>query len=198
MSNWQLDSPLADYLAATPEIDWKHPSISAVVTQWDGLGEVARAKAAFEFVRDEVPHSWDAQDSRVTCAATEVLACRTGICYAKSHLLAAFLRAMGIPAGMMYQRLTLFDEPEDGHCIHALNATYLQGNWVRMDARGNKSGVDAQFSLTDERLAFAIRPEKGEIDYGVVHARPHPAILQCLRSNDNMLEIYRLGLPESL
>jgi len=39
----------------------------------------------------------------VTCSASEVLREGTGICFAKSHLLAALLRAVGIPAGLCYQ-----------------------------------------------------------------------------------------------
>jgi len=57
-------------------------------------------------------------------------------------LLAAILRGMDIPAGICYQKLTLYDKPEDGYCIHALNSVYLKdlGKWVRIDARGNKEG----------------------------------------------------------
>jgi transglutaminase-like putative cysteine protease len=55
--------------------------------------DTAFAKAAYEWVRDQVTHSVDAQDPRVTVTATEVLAARTGLCYAKSHLLAALLGA---------------------------------------------------------------------------------------------------------
>ena len=46
------------------------------------------------------------------------------ICYAKSHLLAGLLRANGIPAAFVYQRLRLND---DGplFCLHGLNGAYL-------------------------------------------------------------------------
>ena len=45
--------------------------------------------------------------------------------------------------------------------VHALNTVYVddEAGWLRVDARGNKEGVDAQFSLDGERLAFAVRPE---------------------------------------
>lgn len=39
-----------------------------------------------------------------------------------------------------------------------------------MDARGNKVGVDAQFDLEQERLAFPVREDLGEVDYGIVYA----------------------------
>ena len=59
----------------------------------------AFAQAAFEFVRDEVMHSLDAQDSRVTLTATDVLTQRVGLCFAKSHLLAAILRSEALYGG---------------------------------------------------------------------------------------------------
>ncbi len=65
---------------------------------------MAIAHRCFEFVRDEVRHSWDFKENPVTCHASEVLRHRTGYCYAKTHLLAALLRANRIPAGLCYQR----------------------------------------------------------------------------------------------
>lgn len=125
---------------------------------------------------------------------------REGICYAKSHLLAALLRAQGIPCGLCYQKLTLGDTPETGYCVHALNAIYLSGErrWIRLDARGNKLGVDAQFSLTEERLAFPIREHLGERDYGEIHAEPHAAIVQTLATHSDCRLMYQHGLPTDL
>lgn len=40
------------------------------------------ARTAFDWVRDTIAHSWDAQDPRVTFRATEVLAEGVGLCYA--------------------------------------------------------------------------------------------------------------------
>ena len=72
------------------------------------------------------------------------------------NLLAALLRSQQIPTGFCYQRLMLFDTPEKGYCIHALNAVYFTSlnKWVRLDARGNKEGIDAQFSMDKEFLSF--------------------------------------------
>jgi transglutaminase-like putative cysteine protease len=167
----------------------------------DDLGtQSAKAERLYQFVRDEIKHSWDAQRTEMNGTASEVLAGVHGICYGKSHLLAALLRAVGIPAGITYQRLTLFDEPDDGHAIHALNTVYLRelDRWIRLDARGNKPGVEACFSLGEEQLAFAVRPAYGERDYRVNHAAPHPAIARTLESNSDCLEMYRNGLPTDL
>ena len=49
--------------------------------------ELEKAKVAFEFVRDEISHSWDIQSTRITRKASEVLMFKEGICYAKSNLL---------------------------------------------------------------------------------------------------------------
>ena len=97
---------------------------------------------AFEYVRDEISHSWDIQSEKVTRTASEVLKYKEGMCYAKSMLLCALLRSQGIPPGFCYQKLTLGDTPETGYCIHALNVVFIStiNNWIRIDARGNTNG----------------------------------------------------------
>ena len=93
----------------------------------------------------------------VTLKASEVLQHGTGFCYAKSHLLAALLRANGIPAGLCYQRLSVNDTGAPW-CLHGLNAVFLEDiGWYRCDARGNRPGVTAAFTPPVERLAFAVR-----------------------------------------
>jgi len=113
-------------------------------------------------------------------------------------LLAAILRNAGIPTALCYQRLTLFDDESGGYAIHALNAVYLDARWHRIDARGNKPGVNAEFSLSAEQLAFPVRPALDEVDYPTLHVAPHPAIAACLTAHDDALLMYRGGLPERL
>ncbi|BDH11532.1 transglutaminase-like domain-containing protein [Streptomyces hygroscopicus] len=167
---------ISAYLAADEVIDHEHPRVRAAADTLsvDAPDAYAYAKAAFEFVRDTIPHSHDADDPRVTWRASDVLAQRTGICYAKAHALVALLRAEGIPAGLCYQKLEV---------IHGLVAVRLPGEerWARQDPRGNKPGVDAQFRLDREQLAFPARPECNELDLPVLFAEPHPVVLQCLR-----------------
>jgi transglutaminase-like putative cysteine protease len=195
------EAPFEAYLASAPLIEVDAPEIGAFVDErLRGLDEVETAGEVFRFVRDEVSHSWDVQGHRVTRSALDVLEYREGICYAKSHLAAALLRRAGLPAGICYQRLTLFDDASGGHAVHALNTVFLGSldRWIRFDARGNKPGVDAQFSLDAERLAFAIRPDHGEIDYLRNHAEPHPRIARTLIENDDAMVMYRNGLPSAL
>lgn len=168
------------YLNASKYIDSDHPEVVALARSLaDGYDdEVDIARACFEFVRDEIRHSWDHQLNPVTCKASDVLIHRTGYCYAKSHLLAALLRANGIPAGLCYQRLTISDVPP--FCLHGLNAVYLKAyGWYRIDARGNKPGVTAEFSPPVESLAFPIRVE-GEADFREIWPEPLPMVVDTL------------------
>jgi len=156
--------------------------------------DIEFARSAFRWVRDEVGHSYDVQDPRVTLTAGEVLRERVGLCYAKSHLLAALRRVEGIPTGLCYQRLA----HGDGHVLHGLVAVYLDGRWHRQDPRGNKEGIAAEFSLTDERLAWPIDPELGEIDYPQVMVSPAASVVNTLRSTTDVLSIYDVGLPTAV
>ena len=123
-------------------------------------------------------HSWDYEQNPVTCKASDVLKHRTGYCYAKSHLLAALLRANEIPAGLCYQRLTITDVPP--FCLHGLNAIYLEKyGWYRIDARGNKQGVSAEFCPPIEKLAFPIITQ-GELDLPEIWSEPLPVVTEVL------------------
>jgi transglutaminase-like putative cysteine protease len=98
-------------------------------------------------------------------------------------------------------QLTRGATPETGYCIHALNTVYLasQKRWIRVDARGNKPGIDAQFSLNEEQLAFPVREQYGEIDYRINHPEPHPRIIETLESHEDCQVMYGTGrLPTDL
>jgi len=102
-------------------------------------------------------------------------------------LLAAILRSKGIPTGFCYQRLTKGDTPATGYCIHALNAVYLKSleRWIRLDARGNKEGVNAQFNIHEEKLAFPIRKKYDEEDYPVIYMKPNSKTITTLKQNSD-------------
>lgn len=180
----------AAYLASTDVVDWYHADVRTLAWCLAG-GErdvVEVARRCFEWVRDEVRHSVDAADSIVTGTASEVLAQRTGFCYAKSHLLAALLRANGIPAGFCYQRLSI-DGVGPPYCLHGLNAVLLPAHgWYRIDARGNKAGVDAQFTPMVERLAF-MPLVQGEEMFATIHAEPLAVVVNTLRHWTSVAEI---------
>ena len=150
------------YLESSNIIDYTSKAVSDLATTLfdKSKDSLEYIKKAYEYVRDRIPHSADADEDAVTCSASEVLATGHGICFAKAHLLAALLRCQGVPCGFCYQKLILDDEAAPVLIYHGLNGVYLdeQKKWIRLDARGNKEGVNAQFSIDKEQLAFPIRP----------------------------------------
>ncbi|MCS0657736.1 transglutaminase-like domain-containing protein [Massilia terrae] len=174
------------YLAASKYIDFDHPEVTALARDLASRAssEADLVRACFEFVRDEIRHSSDFKLNPVTCKASDVLRFKTGYCYAKSHLLAALLRANGIPAGLCYQRLSLAGDGAP-FCLHGLNAAWLKDfGWYRVDARGNKPGVDAQFQPPREALAFAT-DAPGERDLPEIWAEPLALIVDALERYDS-------------
>jgi len=169
------------FLAASTYIDFDAPEVRATARRLaeNAASELDVVRACFEFVRDEIRHSSDFQLNPVTCTASDVLRHGTGYCYAKSHLLAALLRANGIPAGLCYQRLSVGTSGAP-YCLHGLNAVYLKDfGWYRIDARGNKPGIDARFDPPVEHLAFVIR-EREERMLPEIWAEPLNVVIDAL------------------
>ena len=192
------------YLQISEIIDWQNPEILALAHQIASTHKNTSdiAKACFEWVRDKIHHSRDYQMNPVTCRASDVLKYQTGYCFAKSHLLAALLRANHIPAGLCYQRLSIDDPPETKltpdyiPCtLHGLNAIFLpEIGWYRVDPRGNRDGVDAQFSPPHERLAFEIRLAQ-ETDFDNIFSEPLPIVVEVLQKSRSWDEVF-LNLPD--
>ncbi|MGD1903971.1 MAG: transglutaminase family protein [Geitlerinemataceae cyanobacterium] len=172
-----------EYLKADSTIDWQHPTIVQLARNLaaDRLSTLAIARTCFEWVRDKIGHSVDERRNPVTWRASDVLRHKTGYCFAKSHLLAALLRANNIPAGFCYQRLSI-DDRGAPYSLHGFNAVHLpEFGWYRIDPRGNKPGVDAQFTPPEERLAYAVRLP-GEADFPEIHAEPLPSVVAALQA----------------
>ena len=190
-----------EYLKCDEVIDFDNTDVSKLADQLysESESETEFVKMAYENVRDMISHSADICADTVTCSASEVLKAGHGICFAKSHLLAAILRSKSVPAGFCYQKLILDDETAPVLIYHGLNGVYLReyGKWIRLDARGNKPGVNAQFSIDSEMLAFPIRPEKGEVDVPVIYADPDTEIVKTLQSYGLRSELWD-NLPMKL
>ena len=184
---------MEEYLMETPSIDYMNPLIQVKVQELMNQSEddLNYIKRCFIFVRDEISHSWDIKADVVSRTASEVLENKTGICWTKSCLLAALLRANQIPSGISYQLLTRADDASEGYMIHALNTVYLKdlNKWIRLDARGNKENVNACFSLDEKCLAYSIRAELGEIDYHDNHVDLDERLVGILRRCENIFEI---------
>ena len=190
-----------EYLKCDEVIDFDNTDVSKLADQLysESESETEFVKMAYEYVRDMISHSADISADTVTCSASEVLKAGHGICFAKSHLLAAILRSKSVPAGFCYQKLILDDETAPVLIYHGLNGVYLReyGKWIRLDARGNKPGVNSQFSIDSEMLAFPIRPEKGEVDVPVIYADPDTEIVKTLQSYGLRSELWD-NLPMKL
>jgi transglutaminase-like putative cysteine protease len=181
---------MQEYLASSRYIDWQHPSVlqKAKSLAADFTSAEAIVRACFEFVRDEIKHSWDYQLNPVTCIASDTLIHGTGFCYAKSHLLAALLRANHIPTGLCYQRLTIAND-RPPFCLHGLNAVFLPHyGWYRLDARGNKPGVVAEFCPPEEKLAFHYVVQ-GEGMFPQIWPEPMARVVRSLESAKTFQEV---------
>ena len=192
---------MKDYLSETEAVDYKDTGIQKLADQLEAISEdkTDYVKRAYEYVRDHISHSADIGAMEVTCSASEVLRTGHGFCFAKSNLLAALLRAKGIPAGFCYQKLILDDETAPYLTYHGLNGVYLEelNRWIRLDARGNKEGVRAAFSTGREKLAFAVRKDHGEIDDFIIYPNPDANVMKALQENTTREQLWD-NLPDSL
>ena len=182
---------MKEYLDETKSIDYNNPHIQEKVQELKSKSsdDADYIKRAYIFVKDEIPHSWDIQTNIVSRTASDALINETGICWAKSCLLAALLRANGIPSGISYQLLTIVEDDSLGHIVHALNTVYIKDSkkWIRLDARGNTE--NDQFSLDKDCLAFSPRAEFGEIDFKDNHADLDERLVNLLEKTENLLEM---------
>ena len=114
--------------------------------------------------------------------------------------MSALLRAVGIPAGFCYQVLRRDPAADDDDTVlHGLNAIYLAslGKWIRVDARGNSNGINAQFSTGKEQLAFTMDPAVDEFIYEAIFAAPMESVVERLKMYSSLQELW-LDLPQSL
>jgi len=177
---------MSQYLEQSEIINWQHPLILALsrsmAVDTDDQNEIA--KRCFEYVRDEIQHSYDYKVNKITLIASDVLTEKTGYCFAKSHLLAALLRANNIPAGICYQRLSLNNDGAP-YTLHGFNAIYLEKmGWYRVDPRGNKKGVNAQFKPPIEQLAFALNFDE-ECTFPEIWPEPIALVVDTLMKHKN-------------
>ena len=193
------------FLQATDVVDWTAPEIRELASALadgvtDSSDRAAVARTCFEWVRDQIQHCVDFNRDELTCRASDVLQVGTGYCYAKSHLLVALLRANGLRSGFCYQRLIVDeDEPDGPFVLHGLAAVDLgadsdQPIWYRIDPRGNKPGIDAQFMPPVERLAYPTNLQ-GEWLFPKVYAKPVPLIVRTLTTNTSARALLR-KLPD--
>ncbi|MBW2497488.1 MAG: transglutaminase domain-containing protein [Deltaproteobacteria bacterium] len=195
------DDDLGRYLEDTIIIDWQTPSVMAKCRELlEGIstGE-EHVERLFRFVRDEIGHSLDIETEAHPCRSSEVLKEGTGLCYAKSHLLAALLRSTGIPVGFCYVRLE--DEERPGACVlHGFNAVYWEPRrgWIFLDARGNTDAIETECRFEPPwSLVAWPEAERGESFLPFIYRRPAKRIVELLERVPNF-ETLRRSLPDSI
>jgi transglutaminase-like putative cysteine protease len=186
-----LSGDFKEFLGASDLIDYDHPAVRRLAAEVRRNTELQTLRAAYETVRDRYPHSYDIGAAEVSVSASDVIRHGHGICFAKSHLLAAVLRACEIPTALCYQRLRYSNDDPTRTCLHGLNAVWLsdRGRWHRLDPRGNKPGVNASFDVERERLAFRVRIELGEHDYLERYAEPVACVVDALLTSNTVREL---------
>ncbi|WP_072680969.1 transglutaminase family protein [Arcobacter sp. LA11] len=188
---------LDNYLKETKIIDFSNIEIQELALKLsdDCNKDEEIAKNVFIYVRDEIRHVGDYKLNISTCKASDVLKQKVGWCYSKSHLVAALLRANGIPTAFCYQRLSCSEYEKGIYCLHGLNAVYLKDfGWYRFDVRGNKEGVDAQFNPPIEKLAFEI--QENEYDIEEFYVEPLDCIVDFLETKYESYEKMSKKIPD--
>ena len=86
---------MEDYLIETRSIDYVNFHIQERVQELKNQSDdnLDYIKRSYIFVRNEIPHSEDIETNIVLKTSNDVLKNKTGICWTKSLLLAALLRA---------------------------------------------------------------------------------------------------------
>jgi transglutaminase-like putative cysteine protease len=94
----------------------------------------------------------------------------------------------------LYQRLSIDDQGAP-YSLHGFNAVYLsEFGWYRLDPRGNREGINAQFTPPIEQLAYHIRlPE--EVDFQSILAEPLPLVIETLQTYNRRDEVLS-NLPD--
>lgn len=192
------------FLADTKYIDYSTATIYKTIKELFSadMQIIEKAEIAYSFVRDKISHSFDSGAAVITAKASDVLKYKTGICHAKANLLAALLRSQGIPAGFCFEHITLADDGSLGCCVHAFNAVYLAGRWIKLDARGNKEGIKAEFSLEAPVLAYPPRKQFNEYFFPGIYANPQKETMdmlenaRCLREVEERLPEFVTGKPD--
>ena len=192
---------LGRYLEDTITIDWQSPRVSACAKSLlDGRSDPNdRVRVLFEFVRDEIDHSLDVPTEAHPCRASEVLSEGTGLCYAKSHLLAGLLRYAGYPTGFYYARCVDPERP-GRFVLHGFNAVYRVDSdaWIYLDARGDRGDRKTECRFEPPwSLAQWPDPEQGEAFLPFIYRRPGKRVIDLLERAPSF-EAIRRNLPDAL
>ena len=188
---------LEDYLVETKYVNFYHPAIQEKKSFLlkDSHSHAEYLTRAFLFVRDNILHSVDkAEKITISKSASDALISGHGLCFAKAHLLCAFLRAENIPCALCYQSII---RPSI-RFIHGLCAYYDTDNsrWIRIDPVNKNEKFEA-FAAGKEWLYYRPGKKLTLINHTKLYIDTHPAIKRYLEKHPTLSEALE-ELPESL
>lgn len=135
---------MKEFLAATPFIQCDHEAIVSRMRSLglDALSPRAAAARLFEHVRSDVRYEFMAKFHRDDYVASNILAQNQGFCVQKAVLFASLARAARIPTAIVLCDMRDHALPEkvvktlgtDVMKHHGLNAMFLDGAWLTVDA----------------------------------------------------------------
>lgn len=125
------------YLQTSPLLDYEDVRIQKLLQEraWLSLDEIARCRAIYTFVRDEVVFGYNASDA---IPASEVLESGYGQCNTKAILLMALLRAAGIPCRL--HGFTIYKNLQKGAITgiwYWLSPREILHSWVEAKVKGD-------------------------------------------------------------
>jgi len=184
---------MSPFLRSTMIVNWDHPEVLALASylakQADNPQELITR--TFNWVRDQIEHSWEYQKEAVPLKASDVLINKHGCCFAKSHLLAALLRANGISTGFAYQQVD--NEWGAGSSrLHGFNTVYLpHSGWYDLDARGCRGETKTRFNPPEVSLTH---PEGLRVKG--IWPNPLSCVVDAMINASHVRELYQT-LPSS-
>lgn len=183
---------MSPFLRSTAIVNWDHPEVLALASYLAKQSDepLALIVRTFNWVRDQIEHSWEYQKEAVHLKASDVLINKHGCCFAKSHLLAALLRANGISTGFAYQKVNS-DWGESQHRLYGFNSVYLpHAGWCDLDAGGTRQGVKTSFFPPETSLTY---PDAERIKG--IWPNPLNCVVDAMINARHVRELY-LTLPE--
>ncbi len=157
------------WLRETRLLDFSSPAIAALLRDrgWPSIGEEARIRAAYEFVRDGIAFGYNAADD---LPASRVLADGYGQCNTKGTLFMALLRALGIPCRLhgfaIDKRLQrgavtgIFYLLAPRSILHSWVEVRLDGRWINLEGfildRPYLSALQARFDCSADFCGYGV------------------------------------------
>lgn len=183
---------IAHFLEESAVVDWQTPRVfeQARALAAPCEEDAERVQRAFAFVRDEIATP-DSDASPVACSAGQVLRQGAALSFARSHLLAALLRAVGLPAGFLYQRVRSGDQ-QPRLVLYGLAAVRLEERWVPLDAGGDSPLEGSRRIELDPAAPELSHPrgsEHGEVLLPTLFSKPSRRVLDLLQRTPDVAAV---------